>query len=257
VAEEDKGEALAVGQRLVTRDGRLRRWDGFVATGLGAAAAERLIRVNRLAEIEKALPVAAKSVEEAQGRTDAALAAMREAREAADAARAAETEAAASLREASRAEDLARVEIERLELRRTGLAERMEQARQDLAEAREGFARAEELVAALPDAAVTESLVADLRGRAEAAQHALAEVRAEAATQARAISADRQRGEAALKESADWRVRAAEAEKRHADMGRRIAEAEEESARLADAPDEIARRWRLCPRAGRPRANPP
>ncbi len=35
VADEDTGQQLAVGQRLVTRDGRLRRWDGFVAEGLG------------------------------------------------------------------------------------------------------------------------------------------------------------------------------------------------------------------------------
>ena len=35
VADEDKGQPLAVGQRLVTRDGRLRRWDGFVAVGDG------------------------------------------------------------------------------------------------------------------------------------------------------------------------------------------------------------------------------
>ncbi|MDB5693375.1 MAG: chromosome segregation protein, partial [Alphaproteobacteria bacterium] len=242
VAEEDGGQMLAVGQRLVTRAGRLRRWDGFVATGLGAAAAERLIRVNRLTEIETALPIAAAALEEAQGRTAAALAAIQRAREAADAARAVETEAAATLREASRAEDMAKVEIERLELRRTGLAERIEQARQDHSEAGAAFASAEEMAAALPDAAATEGLVAGLRGRAEVAQQALAEIRAEAASHARAVSADRQRAEAAGKESADWRIRAAEAEKRRADMARRIAEAEAEAGRLADAPQEIARR---------------
>ncbi|MEA3002752.1 MAG: chromosome segregation protein [Sphingomonadales bacterium] len=242
VADEDRGQMLAVGQRLVTRDGRLRRWDGFVATGLGAAAAERLIRVNRLAEIEQALPLAARTLDEAQGRTAAALAAIQRAREAADAARAVETEATATLREATRAEDMAKVEIERLELRRTGLAERMEQARHDLAEAGAAFASAEGLVAALSEAAVTAGLVAELGRRAEAAQQALAEVRAEAATHARAVGADRQRAEAAGKESADWRVRAAEAEKRHADMGRRIAEAEAEAERLAAAPVEIGRR---------------
>ncbi len=242
VADADEGQALAVGQRLVTRDGRLRRWDGFVATGLGAAAAERLIRVNRLAEIETALPAAAAAVEEAQQRTAAALATMQRAREAADTARADENRATSALREATRAEDMAKVEIERLELRRTGLAERMEQTRQDLAEAADGFREAQQVVAALPDASVTETLVADLRRRAEAAQQALAEVRAEAATHARQVSADRQRGDAARKESADWRVRAAEAGKRHADMGRRIAEAEEDAARLAEAPDEIGRR---------------
>jgi chromosome segregation protein len=242
VVERDEGIALAVGQRIVTRDGRLRRWDGFVATGLGAAAAERLIRVNRLAEIERSLPAAAGAVDGAQARIAAALAEMEAARSASDSARRAEAEASASIREAGRAEDNARVEIERLELRRTGLTERIEQAAQDLAEARSGDSQARSVVAALPDSAATEARVAELRRAAEAAQQALAEVRAEAATHARAVSADKQRAEAALKEAEDWRVRAADAGKRHADMGARIAEAEAEAERLADAPEEIARR---------------
>jgi chromosome segregation protein len=242
VVDRDEGIALAVGQRLVTRDGRLRRWDGFVATGLGAAAAERLIRVNRLADIEQAMPAAAAAVDSARQRIAAALAEMDSARAAADAARRGESEASAAIREAGRAEDNARVEIERLDLRRTGLAERIEQAAQDLAEARRGDGEARRVVAALPDAAATEARVAELRRAAEAAQQALAEVRAEAATHARAVGADRQRAEAAAKETADWRVRAADAVRRHSDMGARIAEAEAEAERLADAPDEIARR---------------
>ncbi|HYD36360.1 MAG TPA: AAA family ATPase, partial [Allosphingosinicella sp.] len=148
VVERDEGIALAVGQRIVTRDGRLRRWDGFVASGLGAAAAERLIRVNRLAEIERALPAAAAAVDGARDRIAAALAEMEEARAAADAARRGEAEASAEIREAGRAEDNARVEIERLELRRTGLAERLEQAEQDLAEAKAGDDEARRVVAA-------------------------------------------------------------------------------------------------------------
>src|SRR4029078_6787807 len=46
VAEEDAGKALAVGQRLVTLDGKLRRWDGFVAVGTGGAAAGRVARAE-------------------------------------------------------------------------------------------------------------------------------------------------------------------------------------------------------------------
>ncbi len=242
VVERDEGIVLTVGQRLVTSDGRLRRWDGFVAAGLGAAAAERLIRVNRLSEIERSLPVAAAAVDSAQALIAAALAQMEAAREAAGEARRTETEASAEIRDSGRAEDSARVEIERLDLRRTGLAERIEQAAQDLAEARRGDDEARRVVADLPDAAATEARVAGLRQAAEAAQNALAEVRAEAATHARAVGADRQRAEAAVKEAADWRVRSAEAAKRHSDMGRRIAEAEAEAERLADAPAEIERR---------------
>src|SRR3546814_7202748 len=52
VTEKDEGQPLAVGQRLVTLEGKLRRWDGYIATEGGAAAAERLIRLNRLEAIE-------------------------------------------------------------------------------------------------------------------------------------------------------------------------------------------------------------
>ncbi|HEX8449075.1 MAG TPA: AAA family ATPase [Allosphingosinicella sp.] len=242
VVERDDGIALAVGQRLVTRDGRLRRWDGFIATGLGAAAAERLIRVNRLAEIQHSLPRAAEAVEAAAARIAAALAEMDAARSAADSARRSEAEASSEIRDSGRAEDSARVEIERLDLRRTGLAERLDQAAQDLAEARRGAEEARLVVAGLPDSALTEARVAELRRAADAAPHALAVVRAAAATHARAVSADKQRSEAAVREASDWRVRSADAVKRHSDMGRRIAEAEAEAARLADAPAEIERR---------------
>ncbi|MDT9599167.1 chromosome segregation protein SMC [Sphingosinicella rhizophila] len=242
VAEEDDGVPLAVGQRLVTRDGRLRRWDGYVASGLGAAAAERLIRVNRLAEIEKAIPAAAASVGEAQRRIDAALAEMTRSRDAADAARRSEADAAAAIRDAGREEDAATTALERLDIRRTGLAERIAQADADLADARKSLSEAEAIAAALPDPQETDARVADLRVKAEAAQAALAEVRAEAATHARAVSADKQRQDAARKESADWQVRATDAGKRHVEMGRRIDEAEQEAAKLADAPAALAAR---------------
>jgi chromosome segregation protein len=240
VVDSDDGSiALAVGQRLVTRDGRLRRWDGFVATGLGAAAAERLIRLNRLAEIEAALPPAAAAVGDSQNRIEEAQRRIQSARVAADEARREESAASAQIRDSAREEDAATVAIERLEVRRTGLAERVAQAEADLADAREAQAASETVIAGLPDARATEAEVARLRLLAEAAQRALAEIRAEAATHARSVSADKQRSEAATKESADWRLRAAEAEKRHLGMGRRIADAEAEAEKLADAPERL------------------
>jgi len=242
VADGDSGQELAVGQRLVTTDGRLRRWDGYVATGMGAAAAERLIRVNRLAEIETAMPAAAATVATAEDRTQGAMAEMQAARDAADAGRRAEAEASAKLREAGRAEDQANVELERLELRRTGLAERAALAEADLADARKALTEAEAVAGALPDAAATEAKVALLREEAELRQAALAEVRAEAATYARAVSADKQRAEAARKEQADWRTRAASAARHEAEFATRIADADAEAQTLAEAPASLAER---------------
>jgi chromosome segregation protein len=241
VVETDDGSVqLAVGQRLVTFAGRLRRWDGFVATGLGSAAAERLIRINRLSEIEQALPESAATVAGAQAKAEAALAGMRNAAAAGEAARRAEAEAAATIRAAEREEDAAAVALERLELRRTSIAERMAQMEADLVDARAALVSAEQVATALPDARTTDGLVAELRQVAEAAQRALADVRAEAATQARSVSADKQRLDAASKEQESWRLRASDAAKRQADMTRRIAEAESEAGGLADAPASIA-----------------
>jgi chromosome segregation protein len=241
VGEDDGSIALAVGQRLVTREGSLRRWDGYVASGVGAAAAERLIRMNRLAEIEKAIPETAAAVDAAQAEIEGAHAAIQAARQAVEEARREQSTAAAAIREAGREEDSANVALERLNVRRTGLAERAAQAAADLDDARTALAEAEKIIATLPDAARTGAEVAALRQKAETAQGALAEVRAEAATHARAVSADKQRAEAAAKEKADWRVRAAEAAKRAADIERRIAEAEAEAERLADAPERLER----------------
>ena len=239
VDEDDGALTLAVGQRLVTRDGRLRRWDGYVARGVGAAAAERLVRINRLAAIEEALPEATARVEAASRESDEAGAAMATARAAGEAARRAEAEAGAALREAGRAEDQAGVEIERLALRRAGLAERTGRIEADAKEAREALTAAETSAAALPDATATEATVAELRETAEVVQLALAEVRAEVATHARAVAADRERAEAATAEQSDWTARATRARARHGEVARRIEEAEAEAATLADAPQRL------------------
>src|SRR3546814_14589630 len=72
VTEKDEGQPLAVGQRLVTLEGKLRRWDGYIATEGGAAAAERLIRLNRLEAIEDLRPKSADQVETADASLTAA-----------------------------------------------------------------------------------------------------------------------------------------------------------------------------------------
>ncbi|HEX8374572.1 MAG TPA: hypothetical protein VF606_05265 [Geminicoccaceae bacterium] len=240
VVDSDDGSiALAVGQRLVTRDGRLRRWDGFVATGLGGAAAERLIRANRLAELEAGLPEAEQSAAAALGRAEAAAAAVLSAREAAEAARQAEAAEAAAVRAATRDEDLAGSELERLAIRRSGLDERAEHTARDLDEARASHAQAAAALSALPDPATTRSRVAEAAAACETRQRALADVRAEAATQARALSADSQRRTAAAAELTAWTGRSAKAGERDTELARRIGEAEEESHSLAGTPERL------------------
>jgi chromosome segregation protein len=240
LAVDDGAIQLAVGQRLVTRDGKLRRWDGFIASGVGAAAAERLIRLNRLEDIQAAIPDATAAVATAQIRIDAALAQVQAAREAADLARRAETQASAALREAIRAEDEASTELERLEIRRSGLEERAQRSARELDDTRRRNSQAEGALAALPDPAAARQHVAQAAAMAEARHRALADGRAEAATLARSLAADRQRRTAAASELGAWTARSATAAERDEQLARRIAQADAEAESLADAPEQLS-----------------
>jgi chromosome segregation protein len=239
IDSDDGSIALAVGQRLVTRDGRLRRWDGFVATGLGAAAAERLIRANRLDEIEAALPAASAAVEAAQAGIVEALDALRSAHEQAEQARRTEAAAVAAIRAAVREEDQVATELERLEIRRSGLAERAGQADRDLEEARHRYEEAERNLANLPDPASARARVAESASIAESRQRALADIRAESATHARALAADTQRRAAAAGELQAWTARSARAAERAEELALRIDEADAEATALAGAPERL------------------
>src|SRR5204862_1047099 len=103
VVDEDTDQPLAVGQRLVTLGGRLRRWDGFVAEGSGAAAAERLLRANRRAQLAAELPAFEGAVETASAERDRVLGDMDRCRKKAEAARTTALAAERDAREAARA----------------------------------------------------------------------------------------------------------------------------------------------------------
>ena len=121
VVDEDEGQQLAVGQRLVTRDGVLRRWDGFVATAVGRGR-------GRAADPRQPARRARRAAAEARrGGSQAASTARdnaagdverwrTEGEEQRRAAAAAEREA----REAERAADAAAAAIERLNAQRDG-----------------------------------------------------------------------------------------------------------------------------------------
>jgi chromosome segregation protein len=100
----DAGEAAALaprllpGQRLVSRDGALWRWDGFtVAAGAPTSAAQRLRQRNRLAEPAGESGAAEQAVSELQQALDAAMAQSAAAAAAEAAARQAMREALGAL----------------------------------------------------------------------------------------------------------------------------------------------------------------
>jgi chromosome segregation protein len=138
VVDRDEGQALAPGEWLVTKAGHLRRWDGFVARGEGAAEAAALEAANRLTELEALLPAR----REALALAEAAFAAARDALSdvqarmgavekaistASDAERAAlralDAADAARLRLEQRKAEIARVQADLAEQRRSAEAE--------------------------------------------------------------------------------------------------------------------------------------
>ncbi|HWU03802.1 MAG TPA: AAA family ATPase [Novosphingobium sp.] len=241
VAQEDDGRALAPGQWLVTRAGHVRRWDGFVARGEGAAEAARLEAENRFAALDAQLPplrAAAAAAEAEVARIGTALAA---AQTAAIAAERGVTQAAEAERTALRAVDAAEAARERRALRRTEI----EAASADLASqiALAGGERDAAVArrAALPAPEAGRALVAAARAQNEAAR-----TRHQAATAAQAaheqqIAVARERAAAQAAESRGWQSRASDAARRLADMGRRFDEIEEERIVVAARPEGLRR----------------
>ncbi|HEX8301228.1 chromosome segregation SMC family protein [Sphingomonas sp.] len=239
VAESDTGQPLAVGQRLVTLSGVLRRWDGYVAKSGGAAAAERLTRVNRLAAIEKARPAAVRAVEAADMELARIEEVIAEARRAAADCRRVLDHAENAGREAGRAEDRATGQLERLDSQRSDLEGRRCRIAAEQDESSGELARAEAARASLPDGSATRDGVATLSADAEIKRGASASARAERGTLEREIAQARERLAAAQAEAKSWKSRAGEAARRSGEMDRRAIELAEESERLAGRPAEL------------------
>ncbi|WCP13783.1 Chromosome partition protein Smc [Sphingobium sp. AntQ-1] len=240
VAEHDEGQPLAVGQRFVTRDGQLRRWDGYVALEGGAAAAERLIRLNRLDAIAAARPALQAEVESAAAAQDAAKAREQAAAQTLAQGRSSLSQADQRLRAALRAADETTTALERLAGRREGIEERLGEAQRDRAAAQGEHEKARAGRAAVPDGAETRALVAALSQASDKARAAVSQLQADQALADRALSSDRERQAAADAEIKGWRARAGEAAKRIAAMVARAEEIATERATIEAQPDALA-----------------
>ena len=236
VTDTDTGQPLAVGQRLVTRDGTLRRWDGFLAIETGAAAAERLERRNRLRLLQAARPAAAAAVTACD--TDRAtleqrIAALRHtAQDARNRLSAAETR----IRDAQRSEDRAATALERLAGQRADLDQRALRIDAERDDAAAEHAAAQATVAARPDGRASADAVALLQREAETRRAAVAQARSDRATRERTRAETRERLAAAQANSRSWRARAGEAAKRITAMDLRAGDVARDADALADRP---------------------
>ena len=239
VADQDSGQELAVGQRLVTRDGRMRRWDGFVAEGAGAAAAERLIRSNRLGELAKALPKLQSQAESCGEARTSAVEQLDKLRAEAEAARSQALLAERDMREAERACDSAGAAIERLQAQREALEHRLTDLEPLATAASQAAATAQAALAALADPVELEAQVEAARDLANDAGKAVADKRAEAATRAREASAARERHAAAGREQSDWARRQSDAEARLGQAHERRSQHQQERKELEQEPERL------------------
>ncbi|OWK31208.1 chromosome segregation protein SMC [Sphingomonas dokdonensis] len=240
VLDTDDQRPLAPGDRLVTRAGQLRRWDGYVAKQSGAAAAERLERLNRLAAIDTARPAADARVQAAEADLAREEATIANARTAARTAREQLARADAAARDARTRQDRAAAQIERLAGLRADLDARAARTVAERDEAARDHQAAAASLAALPETSATAASVTTLQREAEHRRTAVAEARAARAATERAGEDARARLAAAQADVKSWRARAGDAARRIADMGKREAEIAAETVAIAARPDELA-----------------
>ncbi|NJC05230.1 chromosome segregation protein [Sphingomonas kaistensis] len=239
IVEVDEGQPLQAGQRLVTRSGEVRRWDGFVSKGSGAATAERLARVNRLATLRRELPALVIALEAATAAQAEAATRVAAAGRAVDTARAALATAEATLRQRRRDEDGAAAAAERQGQQRGALTARMEELAPVLAAATAAVRDAEATLGALPAEDLLADEVGEARTRAAEQGRLLAERRADLATAARAAATDRERQLAAAGEQAAWRERAGAAARRTEDVAGRAKRIASERSALEPEPERL------------------
>ena len=228
---------LKPGQRLVSRDGDLWRWDGFAADAHApTGAARRLAQRSRLSDIDGELVTARTAVDDKRKIVEAAQAAL-------TAAGAAEAAAREHWRSAQREADNARelhAMAEREMARNTARISALTEAKTRLVagrdEARAGLGVAESALAELPPSADLEDQLADIRTEIEGKRAELAEVRAEAQALAREAELADRRLNAIGTDRQAWTDRRDRAIAQIATLDTRSAEAKQERASLADAP---------------------
>ena len=236
---------LKTGQRLVSPEGDVWRWDGFVAAAHApTGAARRLAERARLVDIEHELE---------QARSDAT--AKRQALETAEtelkAASAAESAAREAWRAAQRDADATRErhaiterEINRHAARKSALTEAHTRLNADLTEAFGAHQNATAALSELPPSLDTETRLAAVRIDIEGHRRLAAQVRGEAQALAREAELADRRVQAITAERTEWENRRQSAASQAATIEARVTEVTAERAELENAPAMFAEKRR-------------
>ncbi len=235
-------EALQPGQRLVSREGDLWRWDGFRAGADDApsAAAQRLVQLNRLSRLKGDLSQAearAQGTVQAHERLQAQMADLAAAdTRARDARRAADLRSTEAARAAARAEADRSLAEGRLESSRLSLLRYEEEQ----AAAHDQSKAAEAAMQDLPALDAQKAALESARLTVESARITMMSRRSSHDELRREGEARLRRKQEASKELSGWKHRLDTAEKRLSELAARQAETEEELADALAAPEEIA-----------------
>ncbi|RWO98309.1 MAG: chromosome segregation protein SMC [Mesorhizobium sp.] len=231
---------LAPGQRLVSREGALWRWDGFTASAdAPTAAAQRLAQKNRLAELDAEAVHATRILRQAEEALAYAEQALAQASEAERYARQAGRDAQHGLDAARNALAEAEKAGGELSSRRAALDEARARIVDSHEETAAAFVEAEMLLQSAPDLGDLQLQLEQSAANVARDRATLADARAVHEGLRREAEARTRRLEAIGAERRNWLERAENASTQIAALGERKAEAEAERERLADAPDEI------------------
>lgn len=246
LVDADEGPRLQValqpGQRLVSLEGDLWRWDGFRAWAEDApsAAALRLQQLNRLEVLKQGLEQASQRAEGARAAHDALTAQLAAQADADKRAREARRDADRMVADAGRA--LSRVEADRNlaagRLESLGLA--VTRHEEEAMGARARVLEVERALADLGDLGDARAAVEDLRMTVEAARITMMSRRSNHDELRREGDARTKRSQEVTKELSGWRHRLETAEKRSAELVERKAASEAELKEAGAAPAEIA-----------------
>ncbi|WP_299480293.1 chromosome segregation protein SMC [uncultured Roseibium sp.] len=231
---------LAPGQRLVSKEGDLWRWDGFVvAANAPTPAAQRLAQKNRLLELGDEIETARRDLVDKQQALEIAAADVRKTVEWEQTARGKVRDgqrSAASAREALSAAERA---VSQLAAKKAAAQDRAERFGEEAELAREQMVEAEERLAEAPESSNYQDMIEELQTSVADARAELAEARAISEGLSREQMMRDRRLEAIAREYDGWKSRAANAARQVTVLTERREEAEEERAELIEAPEDI------------------
>lgn len=244
IVDQHEGPArraeLLPGQRLVSRDGDLWRWDGFlVAANAPTPAAQRLAQKNRLAELADEIDTARGELEGRQQDLETAATRVRQSVELEQSARGKVRDGQRKAAAAREALVTAERSISQLVAKKAAAQDRSERIAEEAELAREQVVEADERLADAPESANYQEQISDLQEEVAAARGALAEARAVSEGLAREQQMRDRRLEAIAREYDSWKTRASNAARQITVLTERREEAEEERAELIEAPEDI------------------